>query len=221
MKKALLLITTLVQSNHITSMSPKNCWHISHSKLFNRILYDKLTIALKQREMLKLFEKAVRNFDATSLEITLMYGVPINICSARLHKTALMYWSTREHTDNLVMKLLQWGANPNIQNDRGKTALMYATKNEKTLNMIILIAYGANPHLQDIAGNTALDYAQDQFYRQHIQHGINRYHCMICNQSDQKTLQLLPCDQKHLHFLICSDCLADNKAKECPLCKNQ
>ena len=58
-----------------------------------------------------------------------------------------------------VRLLLERGANPNLQNKDGWTALMYAAGSDRPLTVRLLLERGANPNLQDKGGWTALMYA--------------------------------------------------------------
>jgi ankyrin repeat protein len=51
------------------------------------------------------------------------------------------------------------GADPNIQDVYGRTALMFAAGKGHFDIVKLLLIYGANPHLRDDQGNTAYMYA--------------------------------------------------------------
>ncbi|MFC1842117.1 ankyrin repeat domain-containing protein [Candidatus Dependentiae bacterium] len=71
-----------------------------------------------------------------------------------------------------IEELLNNGANPNLQDNTGKTALIYAVNREKTdlvdfshtsKQQLIeaLLTYGANPNIKDKSGKSAMDYAKE------------------------------------------------------------
>ena len=70
---------------------------------------------------------------------------------------ALIY-ATKEEKINCVQKLIELGANINIQGGDGRTALMHATKrkNEHGKCLEALLEGGANPDITDHIGHTAL-----------------------------------------------------------------
>ena len=67
--------------------------------------------------------------------------------------------ATVKSNESIVDVLLENGADPNIQDTNGKTALLYCST--FGLNSIAekLLAAGANANLKDKTGNRALDYA--------------------------------------------------------------
>ncbi len=62
-----------------------------------------------------------------------------------------------------VAELLEKGADPNIQDKRGKTALMFACKSIPK-KVELLLNNGASPNIQDNYGKTALYYLMDDDY---------------------------------------------------------
>ncbi|MBQ9395563.1 MAG: ankyrin repeat domain-containing protein [Proteobacteria bacterium] len=63
--------------------------------------------------------------------------------------------------DELIVSLLEYGANPNICNSHGVPALVYAAKWPHLANAVsILLKYGANPNAMDSEGKTAIFYAK-------------------------------------------------------------
>ncbi|MFT5103807.1 MAG: ankyrin repeat protein [Candidatus Latescibacterota bacterium] len=67
--------------------------------------------------------------------------------------------ATVKNNETIVDVLIAHGADPNIQDANGKTALLYcSTFGLNSIAEKLLIA-GANPNLKDKAGNRALDYA--------------------------------------------------------------
>lgn len=59
---------------------------------------------------------------------------------------------------SLVEQLLARGADPNFQDDKGRTALHFASQEEHPDIIEVLLEYGANPLLIDHEGNTPMHY---------------------------------------------------------------
>ena len=73
--------------------------------------------------------------------------------------TALMGAALYEYND-VAELLLERGANPNIQNNDGFTAIMFASINDDNTEMIeLLLSYGADLHIRNNSGETALTVA--------------------------------------------------------------
>lgn len=72
-------------------------------------------------------------------------------------KTPLMIAARRQNID-ILRKLLQRGANPNKQDDFGKTALMHALKANFPEGVEHLLTYYADIRIQDYNGKTVRDY---------------------------------------------------------------
>lgn len=102
-----------------------------------------------------------------------MYTI-LNYKEPALGETALMV-STRENHFPLVDFILYHGANPNIKNNEGDTALMYAVSIPNNLDDIprfrnmrcwgiahLLLKYGANPLIKNNEGKTAYDIVVDE-----------------------------------------------------------
>ena len=97
----------------------------------------------------------------------------LNYKEWELGETALMI-SSRENHLSIVYYLLKYGANPNIKNNEGDTALMYAvtTKNLDNRSNFrnircwdiakLLLENGANPLIKNNEGKTAYDIVVDE-----------------------------------------------------------
>lgn len=73
--------------------------------------------------------------------------------------TALMA-AVVKGNDDIVLFLLEKGANPNLKDANQSTALIYATLFKNKEIMSILIKYKADKNLKDARNLTALDYAK-------------------------------------------------------------
>jgi ankyrin repeat protein len=62
---------------------------------------------------------------------------------------------------DLMRSLIDGGADVNIKDREGKTALFYATECGTYKIASFLLEYGINPNLTDIQGKTALEYAKE------------------------------------------------------------
>lgn len=60
-----------------------------------------------------------------------------------------------------IMSLLEAGANPNIQNQDGKTLLHYVAECNDTKGIEFLLKAGANPNVQDHSGKTPFEYVTE------------------------------------------------------------
>jgi ankyrin repeat protein len=63
------------------------------------------------------------------------------------------------HSYEIAKLLLEHGANPNLKDDDGGTALMYATRDRSGKLPLLLLQHGADLNLKDNGGNTALFHA--------------------------------------------------------------
>ncbi|MEQ3657002.1 MAG: ankyrin repeat domain-containing protein [Dokdonia sp.] len=82
--------------------------------------------------------------------------VPLDNSSS--YGSALMA-ATVKGSKAIVALLLENGANPNIADANGTTALIYASLFQLNDIAGLLLKYKANPHAKDNRNNTALDYA--------------------------------------------------------------
>jgi ankyrin repeat protein len=82
----------------------------------------------------------------------------INSKDEEYERTSLMY-AVIDEENEVVKLLLENGANVNIQDDNGYTALHFASK-ENLLDVAkLLLEHGANTNTQDVHGNTPLFWA--------------------------------------------------------------
>lgn len=68
-----------------------------------------------------------------------------------------------------ITSLLKAGANPNVQNQGGKTLLHYVAESNDTNGIIFLLKAGANPNVLDQSGKTPLQYITEDECFQAIQ----------------------------------------------------
>ena len=66
---------------------------------------------------------------------------------------------TKETTAEQVKALIEAGADVNVQNDNGETALMWSAWHNSNPEVIALINAGADVNLKDKDGKTAKDWA--------------------------------------------------------------
>ncbi|WP_162426986.1 ankyrin repeat domain-containing protein [Pontibacter pudoricolor] len=78
--------------------------------------------------------------------------------------TAALQSTNGQHIGIMELeKLLASGANPNLQNNEGKTPLMLACELNSNFEIILaLIQAGADPKLKDQSGKTAIDYTKQE-----------------------------------------------------------
>ncbi|BFZ07106.1 hypothetical protein BsWGS_10145 [Bradybaena similaris] len=82
-----------------------------------------------------------------------------NLAVENSSKYKKKYWGL--HRTDIFQLLLQAGANPNIQDKNGKTALMYAAERNVTKFCEMLMNYSADVGIQDSRGKTAYMYVTD------------------------------------------------------------
>ena len=82
----------------------------------------------------------------------------INSMDVREGSTTLMY-AVIDEENEVVKSLLENGANVNLQDDRGYTALHFASQNFSLDTAKLLSDYRANANIQDKNGNTPLSNA--------------------------------------------------------------
>ena len=120
-----------------------------------------------------------------------------------------LHLAVRENHAAIVGMLLSFGANPNIQNRDGYTALHGATRGATNKIIVeMLLKSGANPNIQSTGGNTALQYISNPEIvemlinaganvNQANIYGMTPLHCILQHNIDasqdecRKTIQLL------------------------------
>jgi ankyrin repeat protein len=134
---------------------------------------------------------ACQNSNIDTIKLLLAYGAAVNQQS-HYQSTALMAACCREDDVQMILirtLLIEGQACPNLQDKRGLTALMHASRQGNTEAVELLLAHKANIHLQDKEGLTALLHASQQgkidTARLLLAHPVN------INQSDKKGLSAL------------------------------
>jgi len=94
------------------------------------------------------------NLRSGLLPLLVERGAPVNEFDR--YDATLLMCAAENKADHLVSFLLDHGADPNIQNEKGKTALMNA---RTVVTAKHILAAGADPNLQDKDGETALFHA--------------------------------------------------------------
>jgi uncharacterized protein len=100
------------------------------------------------------------------LDTLLKYKADLNIKDKEGNTalTAALQSTNGQHIGIMELeKLLASGANPNLQNNEGKTPLMLACELNSNFEIILaLIQAGADPKLKDQSGKTAIDYTKQE-----------------------------------------------------------
>lgn len=106
------------------------------------------------------------SYNAVKTQIERFSGSDINSVVDANRNSALMWACVSanrdQHSQNPEL-LLKAQANPNYQNPRGETALMWAAKNGFLDYVKVLMRYNADPTFQDNEGRTALDIAAQNY----------------------------------------------------------
>lgn len=105
--------------------------------------------------------KAVHKRSVGDIEKALLRGA--NIDCILFEEFALGRAAEDDRNYDIARLLLEHGANVNLCNDHGVTALMIACSNSCIRIAQLLAKNGAQLYLRDKSGNFALDYARHQF----------------------------------------------------------
>lgn len=102
---------------------------------------------------------AIENGDGVMVSMLLREGADPDIMDRESGETALTMAAGR-NSEDLVRRLLEGGADSNLENRGFETALIKAVHNANRAIIRQLIAAGADPQLQDVTGHSALWYAE-------------------------------------------------------------
>lgn len=92
-------------------------------------------------------------------------GVDINHQNKQGLSPIMQIFVDKHSDESCVQAMLASGANPNLQDNRGWTALMYAANSWASKNIVLsLLEAGANAHLRNHDGKTAIDIANARRY---------------------------------------------------------
>lgn len=130
----------------------------------------------------------------------LLAGSDVNHQNENGKKTALMY-ASKNNQKEIVTLLLSFGADPNIQDDQGRTSLMIACSNGYYEIAKSLLDAGAAIDLSDNRGNTALMYATHTNHTLVINVLLSRSADInIKNESGSSSLMLAR-DRRYFHLV--------------------
>jgi uncharacterized protein len=101
--------------------------------------------------------EAARNGDITVVREALQRGATGTYINRKCGdgRTAMIE-AARHGQSEVAQMLLDFNANPNVQDDSGRTALLEAAGRGHANMVIALLRHGADPNLQDCDGRTAL-----------------------------------------------------------------
>jgi hypothetical protein len=100
--------------------------------------------------------------------------------------TALMYAAGQSPQPDLLLHLLQKGADPNVQSVYGTVALMDACMGQNLREIEILLKHGADPHVKDNDGLSPYTFAQPlkkmvALFEKFVKKPISKKACMKCH----------------------------------------
>ncbi len=96
--------------------------------------------------------------DPTYLKILLAHGVDVNKPRGRSHRTPLMAALMNDHTDAPFRQLLKAGADPDVTDKTGNTALHVAAEAGDYARVLALLNAGANPRARNAQHATFQSY---------------------------------------------------------------
>jgi ankyrin repeat protein len=106
----------------------------------------------------KLFNLVINNFEIELLQKLIDKGADVNtMCN--IEKRTCLIWAVINHNKNIVQLLIEAGADINIQDRYGDTALILASMYGSKEIVKLLLKANANVNIQNDNGNTALMYA--------------------------------------------------------------
>lgn len=108
--------------------------------------------------------KAVKSNDIIKCREELLNWADPDMRHDSINNTLLMYATTQGYYD-VAKELLRAGANPNLCNDKGETALIWASYKQRTTLVELLLSYGANPNIADKDGDSPMGLAKDKGHK--------------------------------------------------------
>lgn len=79
-----------------------------------------------------------------------------NLLSTDSECAPALIWASISYDRQSIRLLLEYGADPNIQNFYGETALWWAARIGNTESVQLLLEHGADPNIRTLHGDTAL-----------------------------------------------------------------
>ncbi|OBT47075.1 hypothetical protein VE00_03065 [Pseudogymnoascus sp. WSF 3629] len=99
-------------------------------------------------------------FTGATVKLGLLLNLGANIDLKDTDGRTLLSYAARNGHEDILMHLLEKGANPN-SNDTGRTSLSYAAENGHDNSLMLLVEKGANLNSNDTEGRTPLSYAAE------------------------------------------------------------
>ncbi len=146
---------SLSLSNIIDIIEKNQVENINLSNFLDLILIKSI-----QEPNIKILKYMLRNLE---LDIDKLY-----------YDFTLLMIASLNNNDEIVKTLLEFGANPNVQNSLGDTALIYAVQNRNSLITALLLKNKTDNSLKNKEDKTALDYA---IHFPEIKYLFNYYKC--------------------------------------------